>query len=55
MDRALYPVVIDAYVVSASPRKVDTLVALLNSQSEISKSHLNRINANIDLQVQALL
>jgi transposase-like protein len=55
VDRAIYAVVMEAYVAGVSTRKVDALVAALGFQSGISKSQVSRICAEIDLQVQAFL
>lgn len=55
VDKALYAVVMEAYVSGVSTRKVDALVAALGSQSGISKSQVSRICNDIDVQVQAFL
>jgi len=53
VDQALYAVVMETYVSGVSTRKVDALVAVLGSQSGISKSQVSRICADINIQVQA--
>jgi transposase-like protein len=48
IDRALYAVVMEAYVHGVSTRKVDDLVAALGLESGISKSEVSRICAELD-------
>jgi len=45
----------EAYVAGVSTRKVDALVAAMDSQSEISRSKVSRICSEIELQVQVFL
>jgi len=51
VDRALWPVVMEAYVSGVSTRKVDELVAALGYKSGISKSELSSICQGLDVQV----
>lgn len=55
VDRALWAVVMEAYVSGVSTRKVDELVAALGCESGISKSEVSRICQGLDVQVQAFL
>ena len=55
VDRALWAVVMEAYVSGVSTRKVDELVASLGCESGISKSEVSRICQGLDVQVQAFL
>ena len=55
VDKALYSVIMEAYINGVSTRKVDALVEALGSQSGISKSQVSRICQEIDQQVQAFL
>jgi transposase-like protein len=48
IDRALYAVVMEAYVHGISTRKVDDLVKALGAASGISKSEVSRICAELD-------
>ena len=48
IDRALFAVVMEAYVHGVSTRKVDDLVAALGLDSGISKSEVSRICAGLD-------
>jgi putative transposase len=48
IDQALYAVVMEAYVLGASTRSVDHLVAALGIKSEISKSEVTGICAGLD-------
>jgi len=48
IDRALYAVVMEAYVHGVSTRKVDDLVKALGVASGISKSEVSRICAELD-------
>lgn len=48
IDRALFAVVMEAYVHGVSTRKVDDLVAALGATSGISKSEVSRICAGLD-------
>jgi len=53
IDRALFAVVIEAYVHGVSTRKVDDLVAALGLESGISKSEVSRICAELDTSLEA--
>jgi transposase-like protein len=53
VDRALYAVVMEAYVHGVSTRKVDDLVAALGAASGISKSEVSRICAGLDQEMEA--
>ena len=53
IDRALFAVVMEAYVHGVSTRKVDDLVAALGLESGISKSEVSRICAELDEQLEA--
>lgn len=53
IDRALFAVVMEAYVHGVSTRKVDDLVAALGGASGISKSEVSRICAGLDESLQA--
>ena len=53
IDRALYAVVMEAYVHGISTRKVDDLVKALGAASGISKSEVSRICAELDRDHQA--
>lgn len=53
IDRALYAVVMEAYVSGVSTRSVDDLVAALGVGSGISKSEVSRICAELDEAVGA--
>jgi putative transposase len=53
IDRALFAVVLEAYVHGVSTRKVDDLVAALGLESGISKSEVSRICAELDEQLGA--
>jgi putative transposase len=53
IDRALYAVVMEAYVHGISTRKVDDLVKALGAASGISKSEVSRICAELDRDLQA--
>ena len=55
VDRALWAVVMEAYVSGVSTRKVDELVAALGCESGISKSEVSRICQGLDVQVQAFV
>jgi putative transposase len=55
VDRALWAVVMEAYISGVSTRKVDELVAALGCESGISKSEVSRICQGLDTQVQAFL
>ena len=48
IDRALWAVVMEAYVAGVSTRSVDDLVAALGAESGISKSEVSRICAGLD-------
>ncbi len=51
IDRALYAVVMEAWVHGVSTRKVDDLVAALGVSSGISKSEVSRICAELDTEL----
>jgi putative transposase len=53
IDRALYAVVMEAYVHGISTRKVDDLVKALGAASGISKSEVSRICSELDRDLQA--
>ncbi len=53
IDRALYAVVMEAYVHGVSTRKVDDLVAALGLASGISKSEVSRICSQLDEELEA--
>ena len=53
IDRALYAVVMEAYVHGVSTRKVDDLVKALGVASGISKSEVSRICAALDEDLEA--
>jgi len=53
IDRALFAVVMEAYVHGVSTRKVDDLVAALGAASGISKSEVSRICSELDESLQA--
>ena len=53
IDRALFAVVMEAYVHGVSTRKVDDLVKALGAASGISKSEVSRICAELDRDLQA--
>jgi len=53
IDRALFAVVIEAYVHGVSTRKVDDLVAALGLESGISKSEVSRICTELDSTLEA--
>jgi len=53
IDRALFSVVMEAYVHGVSTRKVDDLVAALGAASGISKSEVSRICAGLDTEMTA--
>jgi putative transposase len=53
IDRALFAVVMEAYVHGVSTRKVDDLVAALGGASGISKSEVSRICAGLDEEMAA--
>ncbi|WP_191964910.1 IS256 family transposase [Synechococcus sp. RSCCF101] len=55
VDRALWAVVMEAYVSGVSTRKVDELVVALGCESGVSKSEVSRICQGLDTQVQAFL
>ena len=52
IDRALYAVVMEAYVHGVSTRKVDDLVKALGVGSGISKSEVSRICAGLDRELE---
>jgi transposase-like protein len=53
IDRALFAVVMEAYVHGVSTRKVDDLVSALGATSGISKSEVSRICAGLDEEMAA--
>jgi putative transposase len=53
VDRALWAVIMTAYVTGTSTRKVDDLVRALGVDAGISKSTVSRICAEIDVEVDA--
>lgn len=53
IDRALFAVVMEAYVHGISTRKVDDLVQALGVESGISKSEVSRICAQLDGDLEA--
>src|SRR5205085_5662361 len=53
IDRALFAVVMEAYVHGISTRKVDDLVAALGVGTGISKSEVGRICAGLDTELEA--
>ena len=53
IDRALFAVVMEAYVHGVSTRKVDDLVAALGLESGISKSEVSRICSELDTSLEA--
>ena len=53
IDRALYAVVMEAWVHGVSTRKVDDLVKALGMASGISKSEVSRICAELDRDLEA--
>ncbi|PWJ42442.1 Transposase (or an inactivated derivative) [Quadrisphaera granulorum] len=53
IDRALFAVIMQAYVHGVSTRKVDDLVLALGATTGISKSEVSRICADLDLEVAA--
>ena len=52
VDRALYAVVMEAYVHGVSTRKVDDLVRALGVGTGISKSEVSRICAELDSEME---
>ena len=53
IDRALFAVVMEAYLHGVSTRKVDDLVKALGADSGISKSEVSRICADLDEEIGA--
>lgn len=53
IDRALFAVVMEAYVHGVSTRKVDDLVTALGLESGISKSEVSRICGELDVELSA--
>jgi transposase-like protein len=53
IDRALFAVVMEAWVHGASTRKVNDLVKALGAASGISKSEVSRICAELDTDLEA--
>lgn len=54
IDKALWAVIMTAYITGTSTRKVDDLVKALGCDSGISKSSVSRICRNIDADVTVL-
>ncbi|MFT3851988.1 MAG: IS256 family transposase [Ilumatobacteraceae bacterium] len=54
IDRALWAVIMTAYITGTSTRKVDDLVRALGCDSGVSKSTVSRICAGIDADVNVL-
>jgi len=54
VDRALWAVIMTAYVTGTSTRKVDDLVRALGCDSGVSKSTVSRVCAGIDADVHVL-
>jgi putative transposase len=54
VDRALWAVIMTAYITGTSTRKVDDLVRAMGCESGVSKSTVSRICGEIDEQVAAL-
>lgn len=54
VDRALWAVIMTAYITGTSTRKVDDLVKALGCDSGVSKSTVSRICAGIDADVHVL-
>jgi len=55
IDQALYAVIMEAWVIGISTRKVDALVAAIGSQAGISRSEVSRICQGLSSQIQAFL
>ena len=55
VDKALFAVVMEAYIGGNSTRKVDALVEVLGGDSGISKSEVSRISQGLNEQVKAFL
>jgi putative transposase len=53
VDKALWAVIMTAYITGTSTRKVDSLVKALGVDTGISKSTVSRICAEIDAEVEA--
>ncbi len=53
VDQALYAVIMEAYVLGVSTRSVDDLVKALGADTDISKSEVSRICADLDEQLTA--
>jgi putative transposase len=53
IDRALFAVIMEAYVHGVSTRSVDDLVKALGADSGISKSEVSRICAGLDAETEA--
>ena len=51
IDRALWAVIMEAFVHGVSTRKVDDLVAALGIDAGVSKSHVSRICGELDVAV----
>jgi len=51
IDRALWAVIMEAFVHGVSTRKVDNLVAALGIDTGVSKSHVSRICGELDVAV----
>jgi transposase-like protein len=53
VDQSLFAVIMEAYLHGTSTRKVDDLVKALGADTEISKSEVSRICADLDTEVAA--
>lgn len=53
IDRALYAVIVEAYVHGVSTRSVDDLVRALGADTGISKSEVSRLCAGLDTELTA--
>ncbi|MEU2491070.1 IS256 family transposase [Streptomyces sp. NPDC007883] len=53
IDRALYAVIVEAYVHGVSTRSVDDLVRALGADTGISKSEVSRLCAGLDTELNA--
>ena len=53
VDKALFAVIMEAYLHGVSTRKVDDLVKALGADSGISKSEVSRICGDLDLEIGA--
>ncbi|BCK66441.1 hypothetical protein Srufu_003940 [Streptomyces libani subsp. rufus] len=53
IDRALFAVVMEAYMHGVSTRSIDDLVKALSADSDISKSEVSRICGGLDAELDA--